>query len=155
MKISELKHPLHWCAFGFGLGLLPKMPGTYGSLLAIPLYYFLQPFSSWIYLTVLLALIGIGIFICHKTAQDLHIADHPGIVWDEICGCLLTLWLVPPDWRWVLLGFVLFRFFDILKPWPINYIDKHIKNGWGIMLDDLIAAVYAWVICRSIIIFVA
>jgi phosphatidylglycerophosphatase A len=93
----------------------------------------------------------LGIWICQASSRDLGVHDHPGIVWDEIVGYLITMATAPAGWLWVVLGFVLFRFFDILKPWPISWADKRVHGGLGIMLDDVLAAVYAWLVLHLII----
>lgn len=130
-------------AFGFGSGLAKKAPGTMGTLASIPMYYCLiRFFESW-YLAVLVLTAVLGIWICGKAAKDIGVHDHGGIVWDEIVGYLLTMYWVPFSWQNVILGFVFFRLFDILKPWPINWLDRHVSGGVGIMLDDVVAALMA------------
>jgi len=111
-----LKNPIHFLSLGFGSGLSPYAPGTFGTLAAIPVYLLLQPLSLWLYLLVTLITLVIGFYICGETAKALGVHDHGGIVWDEIVGYLITMIAVPLDWKWMLAGFVLFRFFDILKP---------------------------------------
>ena len=103
----------------------------------------MQDFPLWVYLTHAGILFALGVWLCHSTARDLGVEDHPGIVWDEIVGYLITMTAAPHGWRWILLGFVLFRLFDIWKPWPISWMDRNIKGGLGIMLDDLMAGVFA------------
>jgi len=138
-----LVNPVQMLAFGFGSGLAKKAPGTMGTLAAIPMYYCLiQFFESW-YLAVLVLTAVLGIWICGKAAKDIGVHDHGGIVWDEIVGYLLTMYWVPFSWQNVVLGFVFFRLFDILKPWPINWLDRHVSGGVGIMLDDVVAALMA------------
>lgn len=139
----DLRNPLHLLAFGFGSGLAPKAPGTLGTLVAVPLYLLLQGLPLYIYLGLVLAGFLAGIWICGSTSRDLGVHDHGGIVWDEIIGYLLTMALAPRGWMWVLIGFLLFRFFDILKPWPIRWFDQRAPGGFGIMFDDLLAGVYA------------
>jgi len=142
----DLRNPLHLLAFGFGSGLAPKAPGTFGTLVALPLYLVLQPLPIYLYLALVALGFIAGIWICGVTSRDLGVHDHGGIVWDEIIGYLVTMTLAPPAWWWWLVGFVLFRFFDILKPWPIGWLDARVTGGFGIMLDDLVAALYAGVI---------
>jgi phosphatidylglycerophosphatase A len=141
--MPDMSNPIHLLAFGFGSGLLPKAPGTYGTLVGIPIYLLIEPLP----LTYYAALVGlafiIGIWLCEVTSRDLGVHDHGGIVWDEIVGYLVTMVFAPTGWIWLLLGFLLFRFFDILKPWPIRWIDKQVRGGFGIMVDDLIAGVFA------------
>ncbi len=146
MSTSERPHlhgPVHWLAFGLGAGLAPKAPGTFGTLVAVPLYLFLAPLPLPAYLAVVAALALLGVWLCGRTARDLGVHDHPGIVWDEVVGYLLTMSAAPAGWGWVLAGFVLFRLFDILKPWPIAWLDRRIGGGLGIMLDDLLAGALA------------
>ena len=151
-----LLHPVDLLAFGFGSGLVPHAPGTAGTLLAVPLYYLLQLFS--LSLTSYLVLLGIlflaGIPICAHAARRLEVHDHPGIVWDEIVGYLLTMTFAPPGWLWVVLGFVLFRFFDIVKPWPIRWLDRKVGGGFGIMVDDLLAGVFAVAVLQMVVVLV-
>lgn len=144
------RNPVHFFAFGFGLGCFPKAPGTFGTLAAIPLYLLLQPLSIVPYTLTLLGGFVVGIWLCERVAQDLGVHDHPSIVWDEIIGYLVTMIVAPPGWVWIVLGFVLFRFFDILKPWPIRPVDRRLRGGIGIMLDDVLAAVYAWLILQTL-----
>ncbi len=138
-----MKNPWHFLAFGFGSGLAPKAPGTFGTLAAIPLYLLLVQFSLPVYLTVVLLVSLSGIYICSKTSADLGVHDHSGIVWDEIAGFLLTMVAVPLHWQTVVAGFLLFRFFDIIKPWPIGWLDSRVSGGTGIMVDDLVAGVFS------------
>jgi phosphatidylglycerophosphatase A len=130
-------------AFGFGSGLSPKAPGTMGTLAAVPLYLLLSQLPLWLYLAIVIAGFGLGVVICSQASKLLQVHDHGGIVWDEIIGYWLTMVLAPPGWWWIVAGFVLFRVFDILKPWPISIADKKISGGFGIMIDDVLAAVYA------------
>ena len=138
-----LTHPIHLLAFGFGSGLAPKAPGTFGTLVAIPIYLILEPLNLTTYLGCLIVITLFSFYIAGKSAQLLGIHDHGGIVIDEICGYLLTMALAPKDWQWIVAGFLLFRLFDIFKPWPIKYLDKAISGGVGIVLDDLMAGIYA------------
>ena len=145
-----LKNPIHLLAMGFGTGYVPKMPGTVGTLVGI-LFYLPMVYLSWpVYIGVTIALFLLGIWLCEVTANHLGVHDHGGIVWDEIVGFLITMTLVPPEWRFVLLGFVLFRLFDIWKPWPIRWFDVGVSGGFGIMLDDLVAGLYALLVLQLI-----
>ena len=137
-------NPIHFLAFGFGSGLVPKAPGTAGTLIAVPLVFLLSFLSLSIYLALCFAVILSGVWICHYSAKKLGVHDHPGIVWDEIAGFMITLAGMAMSWQNVILGFILFRFFDIVKPWPIKWIDKKVAGGIGIMLDDVIAGMMAW-----------
>ncbi len=140
---SIWKNPIHFLAFGLGSGAAPKAPGTVGTLAAIPFYLLLQPLDLvWYALLVSVAFIA-GVYLCGKTSADLGVHDHGGIVWDEFVGYWVTMFAAPLGWGWVVLGFVLFRFFDILKPWPIGWADKQVSGGLGIMLDDLLAGIMA------------
>lgn len=140
---SLLRHPTQLLAFGFGAGLAPKAPGTAGSLLALPIYYFAHTWPALGYATLVAALFIIGIIICARTERAVGVHDHSGIVWDEIVGMLATLFMAPAGWLWVALGFGLFRLFDIWKPFPISWINRHVEGGLGIMLDDIVAALFA------------
>lgn len=143
----SLKNPVHFLALGFGSGLIPFMPGTFGSLAALPL---LIPFLYLPPITLLIAAVlasAIGIYLCGKTADDMQVHDHGSIVWDELAGILLTFLWVPLSLWTVVAGFILFRFFDIVKPWPIGPVDKYVSGGLGIMLDDIIAGLMA---CASL-----
>lgn len=149
------RHPGHLLAFGFGAGLAPKAPGTAGTIVAVPLFLVLVNLlpSLYAYLAVLVAAFVAGIFLCGQAARDLGVHDHGGIVWDEFVGFWLTMVLVPVTWPWVLAGFVLFRGFDILKPWPIGWLDRKVHGGFGIMLDDVIAGLYAGIVLQVAMVF--
>lgn len=137
-------HPAHFLAFGFGAGLGPKAPGTWGTLVALPLYYGLVWWLNQPQMLIFIALAFIaGIYICDVTGRNLGVSDHGGIVWDEIVAMWLVLVFTPFHIGWWLLAFGLFRLFDIWKPFPISWFDAHVKNGFGVMLDDLLAALYA------------
>lgn len=141
-------NPIHLLAFGLGSGAAPKAPGTFGTIAAIPVYLLMQPLSPLYYLLLLVAMFLLGVWLCQRTAEDLGVHDHPGIVWDEWVGFLITMWLAPSGWVWLLSGFVLFRLFDIVKPWPIYLLDRHVAGGWGIMLDDVLAGIYAFALIQ-------
>lgn len=138
-----LTNPVHLLAFGFGAGLSTKAPGTAGTVVAIPIYLLFSQFSLTIYYILLILLIIIGIYVSGKSARMLGVHDHGGIVIDEICGYLLTMALAPTSWIAIILGFILFRLFDIWKPWPIRLFDQRIHGGTGIIVDDLMAGIYA------------
>ena len=154
MPKPQLSNPWHLLAFGFGSGLAPKAPGTFGTLAAIPFYLLLQHLSLPLYIGVIVIASLAGITICGKASQDLGVHDHPGIVWDEFCGFWITMIAAPVGWLWLVLGFALFRLFDIWKPWPVSVADKHIHGGLGIMLDDLMAGVYAFLVLQGIALLV-
>jgi len=147
---SVWHNPIHFLAFGFGSGAAPYAPGTFGTLAAVPIYFLLLPLNLWAYLAVVLAITLVGIWLCHITSRDLGVHDHAGIVWDEIAGYLITMIAAPSGWQWAVVGFVLFRIFDIIKPWPIGWVDRRVHGGLGIMLDDVLAAIFAWVILQGV-----
>lgn len=138
-----LLNPLHLLSLGFGSGLAPVAPGTFGTLVAVPFYLLLAQLSLPCYLLAVNLGFAIGVYICQYTSDALGVHDHGGIVWDEFVGYWITMIAVPFAWQWILLGFVLFRGFDIVKPWPVKIADKKIKGGFGIMLDDVLAGLYA------------
>lgn len=137
-------HPAHFLSCGMGSGLSPIASGTAGTLLAWAIYPWLRPhFSELGYAAFLLAAFLVGIYACGKTGRDLGVADHGAMVWDEIVPFWFVLFLTPEGWRWQLAAFLLFRFFDIVKPPPARFIDRTMKNGLGVMLDDAVAAGYS------------
>lgn len=137
-----MSDPVLFLAFGFGSGLIKKMPGTMGTIMAIPVYLILIQTNIWLYGILTGLVVMMGIWICGNAAKQLGEHDFKGIVWDEIAGFLITMSLVPFSWYAVILGFVLFRIFDIIKPWPIKWIDQKVEGGLGIMLDDVLAGVF-------------
>lgn len=137
-------HPAHALAFGFGVGLAPFAPGTFGTLLAFPIHAVLvSRLGPQLHALLIVALFVIGIWACERTGRALGVHDHGGMVWDETVAFLLVLFLTPPGLVWQAFAFLLFRLFDIFKPMPIRHFDRNIRNGTGVMLDDLIAAFYA------------
>ncbi len=139
-----LSHPAHMLSFGFGSGLARKAPGTFGTLVAFPIYWYLAPrLSDALFILVLIWAYAIGVWACDITGKVLGVPDHSGMVWDEIVAFVLVLFFTPPGWEWSLLAFALFRFFDIVKPQPISYFDSNLHGGQGVMFDDLLAAGYA------------
>ena len=145
-----LSDPIQFLALGFGTGLAPKAPGTFGTLAALPLYFLMLPLSTLAYGALLIIMSVAGIYICQKAADAAGVHDHGAIVWDEIVGFLITMFMVPVSWQSIVVGFVLFRFFDILKPWPISFVDRKVHGGFGIMLDDVLAGVFAFA-CMQLI----
>jgi len=135
--------PVHWLAFGLGSGLLPKAPGTWGSLATVLLYWWFAPVAVVPLLVFVAVLALAGVWVCGESARRLGVHDHPGIVLDEVVGMLLVLAAVPAEPVWMLIAFLLFRVMDIFKPWPIRDVDHRLRGGLGIMLDDVLAAVYA------------
>ncbi|WP_341937972.1 phosphatidylglycerophosphatase A family protein [Marinimicrobium sp. C2-29] len=144
----------HLFAFGFGSGLAPKAPGTFGTLAAIPVYWLIQDLAVPLYLLWLAVTFVLGVYWCHRSSVALGVHDHGGIVWDEMVGYWLTMFMAPAGWLWMLLGFVLFRFFDILKPWPISWLDRRVEGGFGIMIDDVLAALYALIVLQALAYFI-
>ncbi|MGE5152731.1 MAG: phosphatidylglycerophosphatase A [Bdellovibrio bacteriovorus] len=136
----------HWIAFGLGSGLVPWAPGTFGTLAAVPLYWLLSPLALVLYLSLVAVLFVLGVWACGRTARDLGGEDPGAIVWDEVVGYLAAMTAAPAGWPWMLAGFLLFRLLDISKPWPIRWLDQHLKGGLGIMLDDLAAGALTAVI---------
>jgi phosphatidylglycerophosphatase A len=143
----SMTNPWHLLATGFGSGLSPVVPGTMGTLASVPFYLLLAQLPLTLYIVVVIAASLIGIKICQVTSNDMQVHDHGSIVWDEFAGFWITMLIVPVlqlpvfEWKWLLAGFVLFRFFDMVKPWPIGWLDKRVHGGLGIMLDDLVAGV--------------
>ena len=136
-----LRHPAHFVAFGFGVVLAPVAPGTWGTLLALPVYWLVAPrLDASEFLLVLAALFGAGIWACEATGRAIGVPDHGGMVWDETVAFLLVLFFVPAELAWQAAAFVLFRLFDIFKPPPIRYYERTFRNGFGVMLDDIVAA---------------
>jgi len=146
-----LQHPAHLIAFGFGTGLAPKAPGTVGTLLGLPLFWAIAAAAPDLpnRIVLVIAAFLFGIWACARAGRALGVADHGGIVWDEIVAFALVLMFIPAlpftpaGWLWTAVAFALFRLFDILKPWPIRLADTRLKNGFGVMFDDLLAALYA------------
>lgn len=148
-----LRDPGHFLALGFGSGLVPRAPGTFGTLAAIPVYLLCAQLPLLFYLLAVAGAFALGVYLCGRTARALGVHDHPGIVWDEVVGYLLTMAFAPSGWLWIALGFVCFRLFDIWKPWPIRVFDRSVHGGLGIMLDDVLAgaaaALAVWGIARA------
>lgn len=150
----------HFLAFGFGAGLLPKAPGTAGTLVAIPFIWAFAQSTVLVYAMLTLVCVVAGITICGTVAKTLASPDseqghpeqdHPAIVWDEITGMMLTMVFIPVHATTLAVGFILFRLFDIWKPWPISYLDRQLHGGLGIMLDDIVAAIFANIILRILL----
>lgn len=142
--------PAYFIAFGFGSGLMPIAPGTWGTLAAFPVYLLLVFLSPALYLVVTFILFLLGVWVSDKVTRELGVKDYSGIVWDEVIGFLLTMAGAPFGVLWMIAGFFLFRLFDIWKPFPICYIDQHVQGGAGVMLDDVLAALPAWVIMQGL-----
>ena len=153
LKLSKKvwQDPVYFFAFGFGSGLMPIAPGTWGTLAAIPIYLLFASTPWEVYLLFTVIAFILGVMVSDKVSRDLGVNDYSGIVCDEVVGYLLTMFLAPISITWMVVGFCLFRLFDIWKPQPIRYVDKHIHGGMGIMLDDVLAAIPAWVIMQLLI----
>jgi len=143
LTATLLQNPIHFLSFGFGSGYMPVAPGTFGTLAAIPVFLWLSQFDTLNYVVILSVMFMAGVWFCSYTSRALGVHDHKAIVWDEIVGYLITMLMTAPSWQTVCAGFVLFRLFDIWKPWPINLLDQHVHGGLGIMLDDVLAGIYA------------
>lgn len=143
-----IKDPTLFLAFGFGSGLSKFMPGTLGTLAAVPVYWAAIQFEPIAYWLIMLSICVVGIIICDRAAKKLEVHDFGGIVWDEIAGFLITMCGVAYSWQSLVLGFALFRFFDIVKPWPIKWLDRHVAGGFGIMIDDVVAGIFAALVLR-------
>ena len=144
-------HPAHFLSFGFGAGLVPKGPGTAGTLVAFPMYWYLAPrLTEAMFLLVLIWAFAFGVWVCDITGKALGVADYGGIVWDEIVAFMLVLFLTPEGMAWQILAFLLFRFFDIVKPEPIRHFDKTWHGGLGVMFDDILATCYT-LLCLAVI----
>lgn len=140
----NLRNPIHLLAFGLGSGCAPKAPGTFGTLAAIPFWWLLlQDVPLVPYICVLIAGFAFGVYLCEQTSKDLGVHDHGGIVWDEWIGLWITYLALPNGIEWIIIGFALFRFFDIIKPWPIKWLDEKVHGGFGIMIDDVLAGIFA------------
>jgi phosphatidylglycerophosphatase A len=142
-----------WAVFlatGLGVGTIPFAPGTFGTLMAVPIYLVLSHASTALYAEVVLLLFVIGMVACQIAGDLLGEHDHPAIVWDEVVGFLITMFLAPPGWAWILVGFALFRLYDIWKPFPLRHVDRHWRSGFGTMADDALAGAYAWLSLHAV-----
>ncbi|OCG10216.1 phosphatidylglycerophosphatase A [Gilliamella sp. wkB178] len=154
-KYLKLSNPIHLLAVGLGSGMSPIMPGTTGSLMAIVfwwLFYGLEPALYWVLIIVAFVF---GCFLCQKTSDDTHTHDSGHIVWDEFVGMWITLFFIPQvSLSWIAIAFIAFRIFDMAKPWPIRWFDKKVPGGFGIMIDDVIAAIFSstavWILAKII-----
>ena len=150
LKKAALGTPAGFLAFGFGSGLSPMAPGTMGPVVAVPFAVVLKSLPALWYGVVLLLTFALGVVVCGRVSKDLGLHDHGGIVWDEMVGYWLAVALLPNQWQWLLAAFVLFRFFDIFKPWPIRQFDKKVSGGFGIMIDDVVAGLYTLVLLAGL-----
>ncbi|HEX4044986.1 MAG TPA: phosphatidylglycerophosphatase A [Gammaproteobacteria bacterium] len=143
--------PYYFLAFGLGTGAIPFAPGTFGTLMAIPFYLLLATILPAVYYVVFVGVfVMLSVWLCERVSQAMHVHDHPGMVIDEFAGFFVTMMYAPAGWIWVVMGFILFRIFDIWKPWPIHWLDEKIAGGLGIVLDDVIAGIYALIIMHGI-----
>lgn len=142
------RKPLYFAAFGLGSGAIPIAPGTFGTLLAIPFYLLFQPLSLMAYILFVIIFIIASSWICDRVSNEIHAHDHPGMCIDEFAGFFVTMINAPQGWIWIVIGFLLFRLFDIWKPWPINYIDENVQGGFGMILDDVVAGLFAMIIIQ-------
>lgn len=149
-----LSDPAHFVALGFGSGLWPKGPGTAGTLAGWLLFPFIRaPLSEPLFAGLLIASFLFGILACERTGRSLGVSDPGCIVWDEIVAIWLILWLTPDTLLWQAVAFGLFRFFDIVKPQPIRWVDAHAHGGFGVMIDDILAAGYTLVVLALLVRF--
>ena len=138
-----VRHPAHFIALGFGTGLSPIVPGTFGTLLAFPLYAMLAVALTPLGVALaIVALFGVGVWACGRTGRDLGVPDHGAMNWDEVVAFLAVLVLTPEGLWWQVGAFVAFRFFDMVKPPPIRHLERSIKGGLGVMADDVVAAFF-------------
>lgn len=145
-----LQHVSHFFALGFGSGLAPFAPGTFGTLLAFPLFRLLdQRLEATTQLVVLAVMYVVGIWFCERTGRDLGVEDHGSMVWDEIVAFMIVLFFTPRALAWQVSAFLLFRFFDAAKPGPIRYIESRFRGGFGVMIDDL-AAAFCTLLCLTL-----
>ncbi|MFY8274152.1 phosphatidylglycerophosphatase A [Pseudoalteromonas sp. SSDWG2] len=150
-KTFHLSRPHQFLGLGFGLGLSPKAPGTVGTFAALPFIFMNLGMPLWMQVVFALLLCVVGVWACGKTAQDLGVHDHPAIVWDEVAGFYITMIGAAISWQTLLVGFILFRFFDIAKPGPIRMLDKRLHGGLGIMADDVLAGICSLICLQALI----
>ena len=137
--------PDYLLAFGFGTGLVPKAPGTMGTLAGALIYLVIREMNLPLYLLFVAVSLALGVYLCERVSRDMGEHDYGGIVWDEMVGFWIVMIAAPQAWYWIPVGFLLFRVTDICKPWPVNWLDKNVGGGLGIMLDDVAAGIMAWV----------
>ncbi len=163
MKLRSGENNPHWrdllarpsllLAFGFGTGLARFMPGTFGTLVGVPIVYLLCGQPWWLWLLAIGVAFAAGVVACDRACEWLDVHDHRGVVWDEVVGYMVTMAFLPCDWIWLVAGFFLFRFFDIVKPWPISWVDARVHGGFGVMLDDVIAGLFGLVVLHGVYYF--
>lgn len=146
--------PSYFIAFGLGSGAMPFAPGTFGTLACIPFYLMLSDhLLPNLYLGFVVIFIILSAFLSELISRQIHIHDHPGMCIDEFAGFFVTMIYAPKGWVWVLIGFILFRFFDIVKPWPINLVDEKMQGGFGMVFDDVLAGIFSMVILQLLVCF--
>lgn len=148
MQYAFWKYPVHFLAYGFGTGLMPFAPGTFGSLVGVALFWLMASLGAGTYAGIVVVLFIAGIFICGQTARDTAAVDPGFIVYDEIVGFLVAMYLMPREWRWIAAGFVIYRILDIWKPFPIHLVEEKLELGTAIMADDVIAGIYTLLILQ-------
>ena len=148
MKYAFWKYPVHLLAYGFGTGLAPFAPGTFGSLIGVALFWFMAPLGAVSYAGIVIVLFVAGIFICGQTARDFGELDPGFIVFDEVVGFMVAMYLMPREWRWIAAGFIIYRIFDIWKPIPIHIVEEKLTLGTAIMADDVIAGIYTLLVLQ-------
>ena len=148
--LFNLKRPHQFFGLGFGLGLAPKAPGTFGTFAALPFIFTTMYFPLWLQIVFAVVISVFGLWACGKTADDLGVHDHPAIVWDEVAGFYITMIGAAISWQSLLVGFVLFRFFDIVKLGPIRILDKRLHGGLGIMADDVLAGIFSLICVQAL-----
>lgn len=151
--VSVWRNPIHFLSFGLGSGAVPIAPGTFGTLGGMTIYVLLPSMNAEVYGLFLILMFFLGVWLCGKTSFDLAVHDHPGIVFDEFVGLWITYFMVPQGFQWLICGFCFFRIFDILKPWPIKWVDVNINGGLGIMLDDVLAGILSCLCIQGIVWF--
>jgi len=148
------RDPLYFAAFGLGSGAIPFAPGTVGTLFAIPFYLLLQPLAIIPYCIFVVIFIAFSSWLCDYVSREINVHDHPGMTIDEFAGFFVTMIAAPHGWFWIVLGFILFRLFDIWKPWPIRWLDEKVHGGFGIVLDDVIAGLFAFFLIQLLAYFI-
>jgi len=151
MSDSQKLFIAKWLSLGFGSGKAPFAPGTFGTMAGVLIYLLLSDFNLYFYIVITVIFYFVGVWAAQVYSDYLGVHDHGSIVWDEVVGYLITMIAIPVEWQWILLGFVLFRLFDIWKPWPIGWLDKKVHGGTGIMIDDVVAGIYAWVVLSIVV----
>ena len=149
IRPRPFRSAVQFLAFGFGSGLSPKAPGTAGTVAAIPLFLLMTQLNLGLYSALVVLGAVVGVHLCDVASKELGVHDHPGIVWDEFVGFWVTMWAVPVTWQTVVAGFLVFRVFDIAKPWPIRALDKQVQGGFGIMVDDIVAGLFGCVVMHA------